>query len=565
MSIKQPAPIELYEALGSLYSRDPIHCLNARHRPFRFPARQDQMSSCAETPASPSFTSPNADIILRTSDGVDFHLHKLVLGLASDFFGGMFGLPQPAIDAVDAPSKPIIPVEETSTVMDCLLRMFYPGVTAPKLEDVSSVGPVLLAALKYEMKEPVTRLRVKLSTFEDPLRVFAFACRCSELEHEARQVAVEWCEQSTALITDYVEELDNIPAGSYFRLLHFYTMYHAGSIPEDYLLCSPQLSRSRTSDAPGSKDCTVLPPFDKPSSNSDVIIRSSGGSPEDVDFYVNRDILSFASAKICKLLDDTSTPLKKAPEGHCILPSPSPARIVHLLLQLTYPFVTPEFQDWETLTAVVEAAESMGMVRAAEVTKKRWVEQIEAHPLRSYFVAMRNGWAEEAHTAAKHAQLVSVDEYVPEMETVPARTYRDFLRYRQRCRSMVVRARREVVSNHDADEQAYAAFFSVDDAKSMLDYMSHRVWVLCGAAAGSSLPQRKHHSKPLSATGLDGMWPVIVGQLLAAWTGSWSNMTNIVYRCDELGGAVAGTLNKMPVLLEAAEVVDETSAPDTQA
>ncbi|OBZ74922.1 hypothetical protein A0H81_05181 [Grifola frondosa] len=47
-------------------------------------------------PASSPFDRADADIILRSSDGVDFRAHKTLLALSSPLFDGMFNVPQPA-------------------------------------------------------------------------------------------------------------------------------------------------------------------------------------------------------------------------------------------------------------------------------------------------------------------------------------------------------------------------------------------------------------------------------------------------------------------------------------
>ncbi|KAI0698249.1 hypothetical protein BC835DRAFT_1466668 [Cytidiella melzeri] len=46
--------------------------------------------------AGDPFNLPTADVVFRTSDHVDFHVHKLILSIASPFFTGMFSLPQPS-------------------------------------------------------------------------------------------------------------------------------------------------------------------------------------------------------------------------------------------------------------------------------------------------------------------------------------------------------------------------------------------------------------------------------------------------------------------------------------
>lgn len=50
------------------------------------------------TIASPPFDDPEADIILRSSDNVDFHVYKFLLSLVSPVFKSMFALPQISLE-----------------------------------------------------------------------------------------------------------------------------------------------------------------------------------------------------------------------------------------------------------------------------------------------------------------------------------------------------------------------------------------------------------------------------------------------------------------------------------
>ncbi|OJT03115.1 hypothetical protein TRAPUB_6303 [Trametes pubescens] len=45
--------------------------------------------------ASAPFDRDDADLILRSSDNIDFHVHRIILTLASPVFAGMFTTPQP--------------------------------------------------------------------------------------------------------------------------------------------------------------------------------------------------------------------------------------------------------------------------------------------------------------------------------------------------------------------------------------------------------------------------------------------------------------------------------------
>ncbi|KAF8992045.1 hypothetical protein BDQ17DRAFT_1460362 [Cyathus striatus] len=62
----------------------------------------------------------SSDTILRTSDGVNFYIHRIILILGSPFFRDMFSLPQPA--SIDT-EKPIIDITENSKTLDSLLRL----------------------------------------------------------------------------------------------------------------------------------------------------------------------------------------------------------------------------------------------------------------------------------------------------------------------------------------------------------------------------------------------------------------------------------------------------------
>jgi len=59
------------------------------------------------------FDDPKADVILRSSDNVDFRCYKLLLAFASpSFFEGMFNLPQPTGDHVMGETRDGLPVSD---------------------------------------------------------------------------------------------------------------------------------------------------------------------------------------------------------------------------------------------------------------------------------------------------------------------------------------------------------------------------------------------------------------------------------------------------------------------
>lgn len=130
------------------------------------------------------FQAPNADVILRTSDGKELPVHKLILSLASPVFQGMFSLPQPN---EPAPSHtPVVDVPESSDILEPFLQYFYP-FSPPKVSDVAMWADLYSIADKYDAEVVMETLRdILIPRFLEtsPFRVYALASRW-DLEEEA--------------------------------------------------------------------------------------------------------------------------------------------------------------------------------------------------------------------------------------------------------------------------------------------------------------------------------------------------------------------------------------------
>ncbi|EIW58593.1 uncharacterized protein TRAVEDRAFT_84257, partial [Trametes versicolor FP-101664 SS1] len=163
------------------------------------------------------FDRDDADLILRSSDNVDFHVHRIILTLASSVFAGMFTIPQPP----DANSeRPIVDVSEDSKTINALLRICYPEPD-PELPSLDLIHRVLGAALKYEMGAAI--VLVKNAMFQPrftglrPLQVFVVACRL-RLEDEAA-IAAQNAVDLDSVNGRLCPGIDDISAGAYYRLL----------------------------------------------------------------------------------------------------------------------------------------------------------------------------------------------------------------------------------------------------------------------------------------------------------------------------------------------------------
>ena len=146
---------------------------------------------CFSDAATP-FDHLLADVILRSSDNVDFRVFKLFLSLASPVFETMFGLPQPPEganpDEGTDDGLPVVPVSEDSKTLDALLRFCYPSTLAedPSLENFIFAAKVLETAKKYSL-DAIERIVIKALFTPNILEVDSFPCFAVACRAELRE------------------------------------------------------------------------------------------------------------------------------------------------------------------------------------------------------------------------------------------------------------------------------------------------------------------------------------------------------------------------------------------
>ena len=137
---------------------------------------------------------PIADVILQSSDLVDFYVHRSVLIVSSPFFRDLFSLPQPPNGAVPN-ALPVVQLSENAETLDCLISMLYP--VPPEIPSSSdNVLALLAAAVKYDMDTVQSSIRAEInrrgllsSTPTELFHVYAVACSkglIPEMESSAR-------------------------------------------------------------------------------------------------------------------------------------------------------------------------------------------------------------------------------------------------------------------------------------------------------------------------------------------------------------------------------------------
>jgi hypothetical protein len=193
------------------------------------------------TDAEPPFDATSArraDVILRSSDNVDFWVLKAFLAYSSPFFMTMFDLPReeggsPLVLPVDDAKGglPIVVLPESGEVLYRLLHLCYPicatsASAAAQMHTLENLMGVLEAALKYGMENVERCVREELIAPRfleaEPLRVFALAMQ-HRLEVEAR-VAAKMTLRVPPLETPRISELDHITGGDLRRLYDYYNL-----------------------------------------------------------------------------------------------------------------------------------------------------------------------------------------------------------------------------------------------------------------------------------------------------------------------------------------------------
>ena len=145
--------------------------------------------------AKAPFDDPRADLILRSSDGVNFHVIKVVLSLASSVFADMFTLPSPPPSQNSSGELTVVLCSEDAETLDLALRHCYP-IRSPEVAKLRDARNLLEFARKYQVDllEP-SLTRFLADTIErDPVGVYALAAA-----YECRDIAAQALRSSLTL------------------------------------------------------------------------------------------------------------------------------------------------------------------------------------------------------------------------------------------------------------------------------------------------------------------------------------------------------------------------------
>ena len=267
------------------------------------------------------FNKRNADVILRSLDGVEFFVRSHILIEASPWFEAHLSLP------ISSPTHLIL--DAHSATLETLLRICYPIPKPQSQRTVEDIESALRIAEKYKLDLPVVVLEEELLDMARrgfALEVWALACRLSREDLGRRAAQCTFNDHRFDIRR--IGSLHGVSAGDYFRLREYHR--RRGQVAPPFVLCRSSLGPSEEclkandpaplSPAPPSPAQSIneagigIESFEKiPRPQSfcpdipypDLVCVASDGA----DLYVHRKIVAGASSSIAEILSQHDIPI----------------------------------------------------------------------------------------------------------------------------------------------------------------------------------------------------------------------------------------------------------------
>lgn len=399
------------------------------------------------------FNEPSADIVFRSSDNVDFRVHRGILIASSELFKSMLTLPQPQLQQTELPGIEPIYATETSRVLTFLFRSVYPLVDRVSSDmELVDICAVLEAAIKYDIAtshEVMCRVLCETAKLY-PMRVYAIACML-KLETVARLAAEEAVKHSHRYTENpvNVEEFTNLPAGCWHRLLEFQVKYdRTGSFS---FIDPPQ----QVADTIG---FALRPQWRK--ANSALFNRSDADtiitSQDHVCFRVHSAILRIVSPVLDTMLTTVERPCSNHLFGaewfnvphHLAIPERS--SVLEIILSLCYPRdytdLSPLTKNVEELHDIMTTAMKYSMDGVIRDLKQLYLKN--APSFRAWLSAVLYGWTDDIDAAMSRTLDMSPSElraaYHSDLVLISTNSYRQLLQYRDRHEEIQARNKRNL-------------------------------------------------------------------------------------------------------------------------
>ncbi|EED83651.1 predicted protein [Postia placenta Mad-698-R] len=448
----------------------------------------------------PPFDTADADVELVTSDGMHLRVYRSIISLISHALKDLLDVSEASASVDETgslgvePRKSmlVVPIVETSTIMQPLLRLCYP-IGIPQQDDVELLISLLPSAEKYKMERAIWTIQSRWADFAvvQPLRAFLLAAARQWMQPAMDAIKQLLKHTIEELQSIYVADLETVPA-NYYRLVF---QYHNRCSDAITSVCKSSLSwLSRDVRVTGCKGCrgpsglweeprwlsdyvakAVDMLVERPSSHTitegqgfqtlielatgknhrasvekpqtsfipkaaplpmlfnrsdaDVILRAV----DQVDFRTHRIILSMASPFFADMFALPQTK-ECASDVIDVIDLAEGSEIVQILLEICYPTQDPELSSMDIARAVLEAALKYDMYKVISFMSMALYTFIPTEPLRVYSIACRIDAERLARWAANSvtAQDITSQKYVDEFKDIPAGCYYRLVQYRMK-------------------------------------------------------------------------------------------------------------------------------------
>ncbi|KAF8625532.1 hypothetical protein AX17_006820, partial [Amanita inopinata Kibby_2008] len=168
----------------------------------------------------PLFSSPEADIVLRSLEGTLFRVHSYILRTTSGLFRTVFTLPQPPTQSKDST---IISIYEPSQLLCLLLPLLSGQPTTPPLTSLSlnTIIRLLFLAEKWDTPGPISYIRniinASCSPFPSPLSPLSLFFPGSAISSSSSLPLLSFEEHMQATMRQGSNECSQVsPAGLFY-------------------------------------------------------------------------------------------------------------------------------------------------------------------------------------------------------------------------------------------------------------------------------------------------------------------------------------------------------------
>ena len=152
---------------------------------------------------------PDANLVIQSSDLVNFGVHKSVLAMASPVFRDLFSLHQPS-DSESIDGLPVVKLTEDAELLNSLFSILYP-VRLVLPNSYEKVLYILAACQKYDMDQVQSIIRAELSREGSPSPVGTEVFRAYAIASGKRLIPE--METAARLTLDYPMTFETVGEG----------------------------------------------------------------------------------------------------------------------------------------------------------------------------------------------------------------------------------------------------------------------------------------------------------------------------------------------------------------